>query len=748
MYSTSQIFKSLMALPSRTLTTRGTITYPDTATQALTADEISSIQVTEDAGAHLPLGGVSASSLTLALDNRLGEWNAGGSILGVHSLDGAAVQLEIGVLHPGYSATPESIDGGEPDTTFTESVDGGSPSEVFTATIDGGDPETFPLEYYWSNIGTFILENATGQEQQTLITLKGSDALANLALTTFTDGLTYPKTLAQILTEACTQAGITPKSTAFTNSTVSILVKPVWGDVTCRDIIGYIACCAAGFARIDRDGRLEIVSFDDTSDYAVDVSRYKTLEHQAVFGPFNALSVYEFGAPNGTGATRIATDIDIVDTELNSIAVQSNPILGYNLATTSTIMTEMLASLAGLTFVGGSILWQGDPSLTTGDCVTVTDLSSDDYIILVLNQSLKLGNGFEMTSGNKLNTNIIGAAKTAYMRVFTPTGKLNATALEGDIIIKAGNQLNLLAGANLVVASGGLLNLSATNQIVFTGGSSLADMLGATGIQTHTGSTAPGSPNTGDLWFDTGNYNLCKRWNGSTWDIYTQGKLANSKMTLDATGIALLSGGTFTVASTNFMIDSSGNVSMKGTITSSSGAIGGFSIGSTSLSASPSGKPTMTLDTGNSKMTLGNLQFRYGATSYPEIYSDMLFLSCSDGFFVGTDVYNTWFNVLPSGYVNAFSNLTVYGTCYSQYGFVDFTPAYTGKSALSELRMVKNDKDGNIDHQTLPPFAKKRIKMNDRDKGERDADGRDIGAMISILTKAVQELDERIDKIV
>ena len=388
MHSTTSLFRHLMALPSRTLTTRGLITYPDTSTDSLTSAEIVSLAVHENAGEHLPLGGISASTLTLKLDNRQGEWNA-------KDFDGAIINLEIGVYHPNYSAAPLTVDGDAPDTVYTESADGGAPDEVFEDFIDGGAPETFPAETYWANIGTYVTESAIGQEQYTTIEIKGADFLGNYAQKEFTDSQTYPRTVLQILQYACSQAGITLKSTVFTNSTQSIATKPVWDEnTTCRDVIGYIACLGAGFARIDRDGELEIIGLvrnaagdiddllnsyftytdgiltfnsDDTiltldSDgndltadpdglvtgvgndlvvtafwdgdrYYVYPSRYKSLTRQgAIFGPFNALSVYEYGAPNGYGATRIADDIDIVDNELNSVAVQGNPLLSYELA--------------------------------------------------------------------------------------------------------------------------------------------------------------------------------------------------------------------------------------------------------------------------------------------------------------------------------------------------------------------------------------------------------------------------------
>jgi hypothetical protein len=56
--------------------------------------------------------------------------------------------------------------------------------------------------------------------------------------------------------------------------------------------------------------------------------------------------------------------------------------------------------------------------------------------------------------------------------------------------------------------------------------------------------------------------------------------------------------------------------------------------------------------------------------------------------------------------------------------FTDRTPFYEGE-ALVEISKIKGV-NGNIDHSTLPEFTQRN-------------DGRDLGAMISVLTKAVQE---------
>ena len=98
----------------------------------------------------------------------------------------------------------------------------------------------------------------------------------------------------------------------------------------------------------------------------------------------------------------------------------------------------------------------------------------------------------------------------------------------------------------------------------------------------------------------------------------------------------------------------------------------------------------------------------------------------------------------------------------SALSFTDRTPWYEG-DGIADLKKIKG-KDGQIDHDTLPDFAKKIIdgKPNQVNRGKKaGADGieyeeveivgknqevgRDLGAMISILTKAVIQLTDKID---
>ena len=86
----------------------------------------------------------------------------------------------------------------------------------------------------------------------------------------------------------------------------------------------------------------------------------------------------------------------------------------------------------------------------------------------------------------------------------------------------------------------------------------------------------------------------------------------------------------------------------------------------------------------------------------------------------------------------ASNNVYVTGNM-SAASITDRTPHYDG-DALADLRGVRGSKKGGIDHASLPAFARRQVARVDGSMEE----GRDLGAMISILTAAVGQLDARL----
>ena len=178
-----------------------------------------------------------------------------------------------------------------------------------------------------------------------------------------------------------------------------------------------------------------------------------------------------------------------------------------------------------------------------------------------------------------------------------------------------------------------------------------------------------------------------------------------------------------------------------------------------------------------------------GSASHPALHSQVdgkIFTVTSEDY----SIFVTLHAVNADPYVEV-SRLYSRGNV-SAASFTDRTPGYEG-NALEDIKKIKNDENGNIDHSTLPEFAREKIMVpkNEITKEEKptqqtssskglseeeakkldkvenkistmalsrqqaiedeqeemvEEEGRDIGAMVSILTKGIQELIEVCNK--
>ena len=77
----------------------------------------------------------------------------------------------------------------------------------------------------------------------------------------FSTTLTFPATLGALFRDVCDTCAIPYSTAEFPNSDLAVTSPPGEG-YTCRQILGYIAMLAGGNARVHRDGRMEILSYD------------------------------------------------------------------------------------------------------------------------------------------------------------------------------------------------------------------------------------------------------------------------------------------------------------------------------------------------------------------------------------------------------------------------------------------------------------------------------------------------------
>ena len=242
-----------------------------------------------------------------------------------------------------------------------------------------------------------------------------------------------------------------------------------------------------------------------------------------------------------------------------------------------------------------------------------------------------------------------------------------------------------------------------------------------------------------------------------------------SKVTIDGTGIAMTTGGTFTTTSQNFNIDAAGNVVMKGTVEAAAGKIGNLKLENGILKDIATNGTKMQINPTTGSLILNDLEItqesdrihflsrfvsklRYFDFSNPN--GGIVFRTSNAGQPPGDD--DTWmtrFDVemptaaKPKGGTYNYGDSYIYGNCSAQ-SFTDRTPAYFG-DALDELRWASGSKAKGIDHGSLPKFAQKTIlgtRINeDGEKEDYQEEGRDLGAMVSVLTRAVQQLADKVD---
>nr|WP_296083888.1 hypothetical protein [uncultured Blautia sp.] len=80
------------------------------------------------------------------------------------------------------------------------------------------------------------------------------------ANTNYSTQLVFPTTLGEMVRDCCSQCGLPLGSATFKNSNFSVKTKPE--NISCREVLAQAAMIAGGYAKVDRNGYLQICSYD------------------------------------------------------------------------------------------------------------------------------------------------------------------------------------------------------------------------------------------------------------------------------------------------------------------------------------------------------------------------------------------------------------------------------------------------------------------------------------------------------
>lgn len=186
--------------------------------------------------------------------------------------------------------------------------------------------------------------------------------------------LTYPASAVSVLNEISAGCGV-PVDVSNIDSSIMISTKPA--GYTYREMIGYIASMAGGFACVDRTGTIVIKWYSDV-DYKLDVTRIMSFEKDESNYNLEKLSC------NVDNSTTLTSGGGILGVTFD------NPFM------TQDRLDNIFKKLSGFSYRGASVKTLGDVRLDPWDMITVED-GEDAYKVPVMNIQQEYDGGLAMT---------------------------------------------------------------------------------------------------------------------------------------------------------------------------------------------------------------------------------------------------------------------------------------------------------------------------------------------------------------
>lgn len=180
--------------------------------------------------------------------------------------------------------------------------------------------------------------------------------LAILLQQYFNSVLTYPATMAAVLTETCNFIGLTIDPSVVINSSYMVPFNPT--NYTAHDIICFIAMAHGSSAKITKNGTLGFIKF--------------------VPGSFqNAIATSDYFTAQQTNPTQaytclVCTYNDAGDTFTAGTGSSAQTLNLANPFMTQSILNNVLAILNGFTYMPFDMSWRGRPEFEVGDGVAIS----------------------------------------------------------------------------------------------------------------------------------------------------------------------------------------------------------------------------------------------------------------------------------------------------------------------------------------------------------------------------------------
>lgn len=248
------------------------------------------------------------------------------------------------------------------------------PSVGLVLNLDEVDGEGNPVEpdIEWVPLGVFNVDEVTRTKTSLTVSISAFDNLILFDRPYALSQLAYPATVSQIFADLCSVCDVLPESVVFTNSTYQVTSRPE-GDLTCRDVLGYVAELSGTFARATRAGKVELTWYSPSGLTLTGANRYNFVPRDDVV--------------QITGVMATIDEIPyLAGTDTCAIDLSDNPLLTGNY---ETAIAAVYNAVKDTSFHAFESSWQGNPAVQAGDMLTQVDRDANEYPTIVTHSTYK-----------------------------------------------------------------------------------------------------------------------------------------------------------------------------------------------------------------------------------------------------------------------------------------------------------------------------------------------------------------------
>lgn len=217
-------------------------------------------------------------------------------------------------------------------------------------------------------MGYFTASPADISKSRDQTVLKATDRISSKCGGLYIPSITFPATIQAIMSDVSTQAGITIKTSLPTTGVIQKEMK----NLTCRDVIGFLAGLLGGFCYADREGNICIAAYPSTSSLTIENERSWTMEMGEEYSVDSLKVIVSEGGEDADGNEVAGVSYS---------AGSGNGITVSNQYMTESLFNDMKSRVLNYNFCSGTARILGDPRLDPADAITVINFAGKEFFV-------------------------------------------------------------------------------------------------------------------------------------------------------------------------------------------------------------------------------------------------------------------------------------------------------------------------------------------------------------------------------